>query len=76
MSDGQVSELQRSMGRLEGKLDLLLSNMNAHLLEDTARFRIIDDRVSKIEKKIFTLGGAIAVVLGIFQVGIAYITSK
>lgn len=61
--------LQRSLGRLEGKVDLLLSNMNSHLLEDTARFKVQSDRMDQLEnrhisteKKFAWLAGALAVI--------------
>lgn len=65
----EIEAVQRSLGRLEGKMDILLQNMNQHLLEDTARFDkmnarqdIADARQTKIEKGMAVLIAKISVI--------------
>ena len=62
MTDLETMDVQRSLGRLEGKIDLILSNVQAHLLEDTARFDKIHVRQDRVEKKIWMFSGIISVI--------------
>lgn len=55
MSGSETVDVQRSLGRLEGKIDLILQNMQAHLIEDTARFDKINTRQDKTDARHNTL---------------------
>lgn len=64
------TDLHRSMGRLEGKVDLILSNLNTHLLEDTARFDKIhvrqdtlDSRQDSMAKQVWMAAGGLSVLI-------------
>ncbi len=74
MPEDVTVDLQRSLGRLEGKMDLLLSNLQVHLTEDTARFRLVDDKFIKlesrqnaVERKAWIMFGGVAVIWAIIQ---------
>ena len=67
-------DIQRSLGRLEGKMDLMLSNMQSHLMEDTARFKLFDDRLdvfdkrqSTLERKAWMASGGVLAIWAAFQ---------
>lgn len=65
-ADIQRSEIQRSLGRLEGKLDQVLEFMEDHERRDETRFSALDKRISSVEKKVWYatgLGVAIAFIL-------------
>lgn len=62
-------EIQRGLGRVEGKLDQIIYGMNSHEERDTDRFKEVnirldsqDVRQSKIEKKIWLWSGGLAVI--------------
>lgn len=55
-------ELQRSLGRIEGKLDLIQTNISAHILDDKSAFNAIENRISSVERKIWVFTGAITLV--------------
>ncbi|WP_316859921.1 hypothetical protein [uncultured Cohaesibacter sp.] len=67
MSDDE-NALNRSLGRIEGKQDLILSNMD-RLAKDHATLKdtvtSLDGRVSKVEKKMIWFAGAFASVSAI-----------
>lgn len=56
-------ELQRSMGRVEGKLDSLLEAFRVTLEKNDERFDKHDKRLSAAEKKIWMASGAWAIAL-------------
>jgi hypothetical protein len=56
-------ELQRSMGRVEGKLDSLLEAFSSAQEKTDKRFEGHDGRISAAEKKIWLASGAWAFVM-------------
>lgn len=58
-------ELQRSMGRVESKVDQVLAGLSAHVKDDNTHFDHLDKRVSGLEKKVYWASGigALAVFL-------------
>ena len=62
-------EVQRSLGRIEGKLDKLDDMLAAHLADDTQRFNRVNDRIGRVERKAYAASGVIAIVS-------AYVTAK
>ena len=59
---GEESGLQRSLGRLEGKVDQILEGMMNHELRDQERFNNVEKRIGSLEKKIWYGSGVAAVV--------------
>ena len=55
-------EIQRSLGRVEGKLDLLLTEIKQHFEDDKKNFSSIDTRIQKVEKKIYYASGFVAAI--------------
>lgn len=55
-------ELNRSVGRVEGKLDQLLSSIERHFEDDKTNFAFIGIRLARVERKIYWFTGAGAVV--------------
>lgn len=55
-------EIQRAVGRIEGKLDSLLETMKAHVADDDRNFADVNARIGKIEKKVYWFTGAWAAV--------------
>lgn len=51
-------EVQRTLGRVESKLDALVETMIRHLDDDKENFASVKGRVSKMEKKIYWFSGA------------------
>jgi len=62
-------EVQRSLGRIEGKMDQALEWMERHEKTDTDRFSVLDRRLGSVEKKTWAAGGIISLV-------VAYLTTK
>ena len=60
MSD--QSELQRSLGRIEGTLREVKEAIVVRNAGDDARFAKVEDRVGKVERKVYWASGVIAVV--------------
>ena len=57
-----MDELQRALGRLEGKVDAILDNFTTH----GNRFESIEDRLLDVEKKVWYaagLSGSLSVIL-------------
>lgn len=51
-----------AIGRLEGKLDLIISSLNKHILDDEDEFKSQDERISKLENsKSFVYGIALTI---------------
>ena len=57
------SELQRALGRVEGKLDQALANFAHH----DSRISLLDKRVGSVEKKVYWFSGASAVLAYLAQ---------
>lgn len=62
-------EIQRGLGRVEGKLDQIILGMTAHETRDQVRFDEVNVRIDKLdtrqnrtERKIWLWSGAIAIV--------------
>jgi hypothetical protein len=60
-------EIQRSLGRLEGKLDILITEIKQHFEDDKKNFSSIDTRIQKVEKKIYYASGFVAAIAFIIQ---------
>lgn len=61
-------ELGRSLGRVEGKIDVLISSFASHAADDKVAFEIINKRLSSSETKInwiFGVGSGIMAILGL-----------
>lgn len=54
-------ELQRAVGRVESKVDQVLSGLSTHVKDDSEHFTELNTRVSGLEKKIYYASGAVAV---------------
>lgn len=60
-------DIQRSLGRIEGKLDLFLDSFSAHEVKDDRRFGDVSKRLGAMEKwqaKVIGIGLAAGVVGG------------
>jgi hypothetical protein len=66
-------EIQRSLGRLEGKLDSLITEIKQHFEDDKKNFSSIDTRIQKVEKKIYYASGFVAALIFIIQQFRSYI---
>jgi hypothetical protein len=55
------ADIQRSLGRLEGKVDQILEGLENHEHRDHERFGSIEKRLGNIEKKIWYGSGIAAV---------------
>ena len=69
----QNDEIQRYLGRVEGKLDLLLTEIKTHFEDDKQNFSSIDTRIQKVEKKIYYASGFVAALAFILQQFKSYI---
>lgn len=65
---GDESELQRSLGRVEGKLDSLNSLMSAynlqfmsHVADDSAHFYKVRTSISNLSKQVYIMVGGSAI---------------
>lgn len=58
-----LSEIQRGLGRVEGKLDQVITGQNQHEESDDNRFAHVDKRLSQVERKLYVWTGAIAVIV-------------
>lgn len=56
----ELREVQRSLGRLEGKLDTLITSINQHFLDDKKAFSDLETRIQKVEKKVWYASGFVA----------------
>ena len=55
------NDIQRSLGRLEGKLDQLIGSMTHHVERDEELFAALEKRLGSVEKKIWYGSGIAAV---------------
>jgi hypothetical protein len=69
----QNDEIHRSLGRLEGKLDILITEIKQHFEDDKKNFSSIDTRIQKVEKKIYYASGFVAALAFILQQFKSYI---
>lgn len=60
-------DIQRSLGRIEGKLDSLGISFVQHARDDKDEFSIIKLRVATLEKKFWSFAGALTLLLSIFS---------
>jgi hypothetical protein len=60
-------DIQRSLGRLEGKLDILITEIKQHFEDDQNNFSSIDTRFQSVEKKIYYASGFVAAIVFISQ---------
>ncbi len=60
--------IQRTLGRIEAKLDGLAETFEDHIADDQRNFDSVEKRLAIMEKKIYTFTGA----LGILWAAIAY----
>ncbi len=65
-----LSEIQRGLGRVEGKLDQVIVNQTHHESSDESRFAEIDKRFDRyenrqrlVERKLYIWTGAVAVIV-------------
>ena len=62
-------EVQRSLGRIEGKLGELKDLISVHLVDDNKRFSEIGDRLGRVERKTYASAGVVSLIT-------AFITAK
>lgn len=62
-------EVQRSLGRIEGKLGEVKDLLTVHLADDTKRFSDIGDRLGRVERKTYASAGVVSIIT-------AFITAK
>lgn len=56
--DAEDAELQRGLGRLEGKVDQVLIQLTQHFRDDAHNFAAIEVRFAALEKKVWLAAGA------------------
>lgn len=57
-----TDDLNRSLGRVEGKIDQLLDELSRHFEDDKGKFQKIDTRLSTVEKNVWYGSGVAATV--------------
>lgn len=72
MPDNAMNDLQRSLGRLEGKLDGLTLMIQDHIIKDEAAW----GRISRIEKRMWWLNGIIATIIFFMTTGVSSMLTK
>ena len=68
----EESGLQRSLGRIEGKLDSLSFNLTAHTADDHHNFSMINRQVATIQRMTWMALGVIAFLSISIPVAISY----
>jgi hypothetical protein len=58
-------DIQRSLGRVEGKIDQLLDELGRHFADDTKQFQDIDNRLASVEKNVWYGSGVAAALTAI-----------
>lgn len=71
-----TTEVQRGLGRVEGKLDYLLTIIPDHFKSDEESFDKLANRISKLEVKVYTLAGSLGVFSGIASSLISHFLTK
>jgi len=66
--------LGQSLGRVEGKIDLILTQFASHAADDTKEFDTVKNRLSSLEKKIYWLWGVGSAALLAFGYVFGYLT--
>jgi hypothetical protein len=64
----ELDEISVMIGRMDGKLDTLLETMAAHVIQDTDRFKEVNQKIDKVSsKQNWMLGAAtgISTVIGL-----------
>lgn len=69
----ELAALHRGLGRLEGKMDLLLQNENNRRIEDNTKFEKVDRRLSGVERKLLFMSGVFAVGIVLTEKAIAFL---
>lgn len=64
-SASATMEMQRSLGRIEGKVDALLMSFSEHVKDDAGNFKELKIRTAITEKKIYVFMGAYTVLVGL-----------
>lgn len=59
----QRADIQRSLGRIEGKLDSVCSSFLQHMQDDASNFKEIKLNISIMQKKLATWAGGL-IILG------------
>jgi hypothetical protein len=59
----QNVDVQRSLGRIEGKTDQILSEITKHETHDEIRFNSMEKRLGSLERKIWYASGVAAVIV-------------
>lgn len=62
-----VYSIERSLGRVEGKLDVLLEKFASHADEDASSFGKIHERLNGLERKFYYFTGIAASILAFLQ---------
>lgn len=50
-NESREAAIERGLGRIEGKMDILLTQFANHALDDKANFDTIDRRMSSLERR-------------------------
>lgn len=66
------AEIQRSLGRIEGKLDVISSNLVEHTRDDHFNFEQMKSQISSMQKIIYKSLGVISFLAISIPVAIAY----
>lgn len=65
--DKDVYNIERSLGRVEGKLDVILEKFSSHSADDLLAFARIHERINQIDKRLWWMSGAAAAAISFFQ---------
>ena len=71
-----TDDVQRSLGRIEGKLDSLLDRLDAHTADDAENFKEIRAAVSVIQNKVQFWSGGIALLVSGVTLGASEILGR
>lgn len=64
-----TDDVQRSLGRIEGKLDQMLANQLAHDEDDKKRFDNYSRRIGSLERSRAAVWGAVVAVKAVVAIG-------
>ena len=67
-----IDDLSRDLGRLEGKLDVLIMQLTEHIKKD----EIAWEKVTELEKKVLYVAGAVSAVVFVVTSGVLGILKK
>jgi hypothetical protein len=71
-----TDDVQRSLGRIEGKLDGLLERLQEHTAEDAVNFKELRESIGTINAKIQFWSGGIALIVSAISVGATELASR